>query len=154
MTPDPNRNFYPFQRIITNFRSNPKRSHRDLVQILRDPARSRRYPTKSQSDLLFLSDLDGANKISTPVIKPEANSNQPKTDKTRTKKSNQIRQVNFGSKFPSTRIIRVEFRLGTNPTRPNPWTTLLVTIKSTSSSPFLSFLSFLFLFFCFFVFFF
>ena len=120
MTPNPNRNLYPFQRIITNFRSNPKRSRQDLVQILRDPVRSRRYPTKSRSDLLFLFDLDGANQISALVIKPEANLNQLETDKTRTKKSDQIHQVNFRSKFPSTRIIRVEFRLGTNPTRPNP----------------------------------
>ena len=91
MTPNPNRNLYPFQRIITNFKSNPTRSRQDLVQILRDPARSRRYPTKSQSDLLFPFNLDGANQISAPVIKLEANSNQPETDKTRTKKSNQIR---------------------------------------------------------------
>ena len=87
MTPNPNRNLYPFQRIITNFRSNPTRSRRDLVQILRDLARSSRYSTKSRSDLLFLSDLNGANQISALVIKPEANSNQPETDKTRAKKS-------------------------------------------------------------------
>ena len=45
---------------------------------------------KSKPDLLFLSDLDGANQISASVIKPEANPNQLETDKTQTKKSNQI----------------------------------------------------------------
>ena len=85
-------NYYKFQiksnKISSRYGPNPSRSYE-----------SRRYPTKSQSDLLFPFNLDGANQISTPVIKPEANSNQPEIDKTQTKKSDQISQVNFGSNF-------------------------------------------------------
>ena len=77
-------NYYKFQiksnKISSRYGPNPSRSYE-----------SRRYPTKSQSDLLFPFNLDGANQISALVIKPEANLNQLETDKTRTKKSDQIR---------------------------------------------------------------
>ena len=56
---------YPFWRYITNFRPTSVRSHPDLVQILRDPARSCCYSTKSGPYLDGSSPyLDGTGQIS------------------------------------------------------------------------------------------
>ena len=88
---DPPISIQYFQWFIKHSKPNSARSHRDLVQILRDPARSRRYLMKSKSDL----------------IKPETNPIQPKIDETWTSKSDQIFRVNFGLCFHPPRFFEL-----------------------------------------------
>ena len=90
---NPNLDLYPFRWIITNFGPNPTRSRPNLVHILRDPMRSHHYLVKSRPNLA------GSFQISTPVIKLETDWNQPKTDKTRTKKYDQISGLVSGQIF-------------------------------------------------------
>ena len=101
-----------FWRFSKNFRPNSARSHQDLVRILQDPTRSCRYPMKSRLD------LDRSGKISASVIKPETNSIQPKTDKTRAGRFDQIIQVGFKLYFYPTKVF--ESSMGWAKTQPHP----------------------------------
>ena len=109
-----------------------------------DPARSRRYPTKSRLDLYgsgqistrsrqsqpdfvqistdparFWPDLAGSDQISSPVINPIPTRRDPKPTRPEPKIPT-TSPGRFRATFSSTRIIRVSSRLGTNPTRTNP----------------------------------
>ena len=121
---------YPYRRSITIFRL--------------DPARSNHYPTKSRPDLdgsgqisvqsqriqpyfgqiskdpvRFRLDLAGSDQISFQVINPKPTRINPKP--TRPKPKNPTRSLGrFRVNFLFTRPIRVEFELGTNPTRGHP----------------------------------
>ena len=76
--------------------------------------RSCRYLTKSRSG------LNESNQIPALMMKPETDLIQTKIDETRTGKSNEIFWIDI-----KLRIFPPEyFRLGTNPTQPDPWTAL------------------------------
>ena len=84
----------------------------DFGQISKDPVR-------------FRPDLVGSGQISFPGINPKPTQINPKP--TRPEPKNPTKSSGwFRVNFLFTRPIRVKFGLGTNPTRPDPWTPLTV----------------------------
>ena len=82
----------------------------------------------SQDPVRFRPDLTESGQVLSPVINPKPTRINPKP--TRPEPKNPTRSPGrFRVNFLFTRHIRVESGLGTNPTRPDPWTPLPMTGK-------------------------
>ena len=134
--PEPNP--LSFRRSITIFRPDPARSHRYLTKSRRDLDRSDQISARSlqvwadfvrisMDSAIFRPDLVGSGQISSLVRNPKLTRRDSKL--TRFEPKNPTTSPGqFRVTFSSTQIIRVGSRLGTNPTRPDPWTPLTLIV--------------------------